>query len=69
MLSLKSVILVSFMLFPLGNLMPGKKFLVETEGADEGESIGESSEILKLLYYLQLFKDRKRDQWSWDHHQ
>ena len=69
MLSLKSVILVSFMLFPLGNLMPGKKFLVETEDSDEGESIGESSEILKLLYYLQLFKDRKRDQWSWDHHQ
>ena len=69
MLSLKSVILVSFMLFSLGNLMPGKKFLVETEDADEGESIGESSEILKLLYYIQLFKDRKRDQWSWDHHQ
>ena len=43
------------MLFPLGNLMPGKKFLVETEDSDEGESIGESSEILKLLYYLQLF--------------
>ena len=40
MLSLKSVILVSFMLFSLGNLMPGKKFLVETEGADEGERIG-----------------------------
>ena len=41
MLSLKAVILVSFMLFSLGNLMPGKKFLVETEDADEGESIGE----------------------------
>ena len=38
------------MLFSLGNLMPGKKFLVETEGADEGERIGESSEILWLLY-------------------
>ena len=49
--------------------MPGKKFLVETEDADEGESIEESSEILKLLYYIQLFKDPKRDQLSWDHHQ